>query len=322
MFKFQERLPLSGRVGYIGLGFFVALAVTVTAQQSGSLAPASSSQDCDLKRAAEFAIQANLKMINGSTVNPGKYFSPGGQDSCISGVMLQSFDLSSLIPDFGNILSGAIEGAINTAINGAANKVCNAVNGAVQSTVGGLNGSINEINAMLSTDQNFQNLLSSELGFGGGIGGSYAGGTTYTSTGASSNAFGLSGTTATGNNGTGGSGNTSGVTNNFGSSTQSSTQAVALAAASEQARLGMEDAWNNYVNVAQNGYWWGNPNNAYQDYVNSVNNYNTAIQAEMSAQAGTTFGSGSNTYSGLQMVSPKPKVGTGSTSGGFWGNLF
>ena len=326
-------VPSSKSVGLIGLGFLTAFAITVTAQNTPPATNASA--NCDIKQAADFAIQSNLQMVNSTTVNPAKYFTPGGSGSCISGVMLQNFDLSNLIPDFMSIITGALENAINGAINGAMRSVCNAANNAVQNTVGQINTAIGQANNLLNTDQNFRNLLGSELGYGN-VPGSYPGGTTYgvNPNNTSNNAFGITAPAPVPGQGGNTSGSTNPLTSTWGSSTGSSTQAVALAAASEQARLNMEQAWSAYTTAAGRDSY--DPESAYQSYLSSVNAYNSALQAEAAAQAGTTFGSGSNGYTAPALVTPRPRIanttlpggtqpvagGSGSTGGSLWSNLF
>lgn len=124
----------------------VALTTSYSGSANGTPAPASTAGNCDVTQAGEFAIQTNLRLINGATVNPGRYFTPGGSDSCISGVMLQSFDLSNLIPDFWGMVSSALENAIISGITSAVRQVCNSVNGAIQSTVGNINNAITTAN--------------------------------------------------------------------------------------------------------------------------------------------------------------------------------
>lgn len=263
--------PASQSAGLVVLGFLTALSITVVGGTAPLASNASSATDCDIKRAADFAIQSNLQMINSTTVNPGKFFTPGGPGSCISGVMLQNFDLSNLIPDFMSIISGALESAINNAINGAMRSVCNAANNAVQNTVGQINSAVTQANNLLNTDQNFTNLLGSELGYGN-VAGSYPPGATY----------GVSSSNTGGNNA-------------FGISSP------AAAANTQTALQTMDRTWNSYLTA---GRFW-NPADSYQNYLDQVNAYNRARAAEglapitpnppVHANAGTPTNTGTNT---------------------------
>ena len=178
---------------------------TPTTGSTGTPTPA-----CDLPQAAEFAIQSNLRLINGASVNPGRYFTPGGSDSCISGIMLQSFDLSNLIPDIWGFVSNALENAIVAGVNSAVRGVCNSVNGAIQNTIGNINNAIGTINTggsgsayvlmgMTPIDPTFAATLNGNGSFG--IQGN-----------GNNNAFGIIGPVNTGGSTGGGGGAPSGVT--------------------------------------------------------------------------------------------------------------
>lgn len=275
-------------------------------------------EKCDVAKAADFAVQSHLQMVNSAAINPGKYFVPGGEGSCISPVMLQSFDLSNLIPDIMSLITGALESAINNVIRGAMRAVCNAANDAVQGTVGQLNTAIGQMNNMLNSDQNFKNLVGSGLGYDL-IGGTYPAGTTYgVNPGGFNSAFGIgsgssgsgtgtgTGTVTPGANGSnnslldqlgrvaGGAGNGN-LSSTWGASSNSGSQAVALASQREQARIAMENAWSAYAQAANNGEInHSTAESLYQRYLNSVNTYNGLLQSEATAQAGANFGSSSN----------------------------
>jgi hypothetical protein len=382
--------PASQSAGLVVLGFLTALSITVV----GGTAPLTSNStnsatDCDIKRAADFAIQSNLQMINSTTVNPGKFFTPGGPGSCISGVMLQNFDLSNLIPDFMSIISGALESAINNAINGAMRSVCNAANNAVQNTVGQINSAVTQANNLLNTDQNFTNLLGSELGYGN-VAGSYPPGATYgvtTGNTGGNNAFGISSPGAAANTQTalqtmdrtwnsyltaGRFWNpadsyqnyidqvnaynraraaeglapiapnppvhvSTGTPNNAGSvsAPAAGSQVVGLAAAREQARLNVESTWSSYLQSRQSGQ---SGQGSYQTYLNAVDAYNSAVQAETAAQAQTAVPGTTSAFTPAQPITPQPPLAGSpdqslstersgssqnkSNSSSVWGNIF
>jgi len=301
-------VPTRRNVAYMLMGVLVAAGVATTAQTSTT----STSMNCDIGTAADFAIQSNLMMLNATTINPGKYFAPGGTDSCISSAMLQNFDLSNLIPDFASMISGAIDGAITSAINGAVSQVCNAANNALNGTVGNLNSAIGNINNMLNVDAKFANILSSELAFNTFGSSTYSGTGTYGASGSSGNAFGVTGYTGSGTGSS--SGSTGNVSGNFNSSGSSGNNAATLAASMTQAQLNMDNAWGAYQG-AQSSSGSGD----YTGYLNAVAAYNSAVSAYNNAMAATTFGSGSNTFTPVPFATPNAPI---TYTGSFWGDVF
>ncbi len=301
-------MPTRRNMSYMLLGVLVAAGVATTAQTSSS----TSGMNCDIGTAADFAIQSNLMMLNATTIDPGKYFAPGGADSCISSAMLQSFDLSNLIPDFASMITGAIDSAITGAINGAITQVCNAANNALNSTVGNLNTAIGNINNMLNVDAKFANILSSELTFNTFGTSTYSGTGTYGASGSTGNAFGVTGPTGTGTGSS--SGSTGNVTGNFDSSGSAGNTAAQLAASMTQAQMNMDSAWSAYQS-GQTSSGTGD----YSGYLNAVTAYNNSVAAYNNAMAATSFGSGSNTFTPVPFATPSPPI---TYTGSFWGDVF
>jgi hypothetical protein len=248
--------PNRSNLAYMAFGVMIAVGVAVRAQQ------ASVASNCDISAAAQDAIQAQTQMINAGMVNPAQYFAPGGQGSCISGVMLQSFDLSNLIPDFASLISGAIDSALSGLLSNASSSVCNSINGSINSTVGNLNGAISNINQIYANDPAFAGMVVSYNPITTTM--PTNGTATYGANGNGGNAFGLP------NTGANGAGQAAGGANaNLG----------ALAQATLNAMAAMNSAWGAYQLIAGQA----GDQAAYQTYVNAVNAYNQAVGNEVAA---------------------------------------
>lgn len=112
-----------------------ALAGPVRAQTSTP-----SAGNCIVQQAANAAVQRQIALIDAAKVNPSSFFN--GANSCVAANLLQSINLSNLIPDLSGFLTSAAQGIINGVIDAAKRQVCQILDQQLYETIGSINSSM------------------------------------------------------------------------------------------------------------------------------------------------------------------------------------
>lgn len=123
---------------------FIFAALVVTLPQ---IASAQSQDQCGVVQAADTALQQQIALIDAAKVNVPDFFN--GANSCINNNLLQSFDLSNMIPDLAGLMSGS-GGIVQNLMNAAKQQVCNILNEQLQKTISKLSGALGNFNSTLS----------------------------------------------------------------------------------------------------------------------------------------------------------------------------
>lgn len=107
---------------------------------------AQAQDQCGVVEAADTALQQQIALIDAAKVNVPEFFN--GANSCINNNLLQSFDLSNMIPDLAGLMSGS-GGIVQNLMNAAKQQVCNILNDQLQKTIGKLSGALGNFNSTL-----------------------------------------------------------------------------------------------------------------------------------------------------------------------------
>lgn len=99
-----------------------------------------SSTNCIVQQAAAAAVQRQIALIDAAKVNPSAFFN--GPSSCVAANLLQSINLSNLIPDLSGFLTSAAQGIINGVIDAAKRQVCQILDQQLYETIGSINQSM------------------------------------------------------------------------------------------------------------------------------------------------------------------------------------
>ncbi|MFY9294908.1 MAG: hypothetical protein WAP03_30125, partial [Methylorubrum rhodinum] len=114
-----------------------SLAIAVLA---GPARADSTSTNCLVQQAANAAVQRQIALIDAAKVNPSAFFN--GPNSCVAANLLQSINLSNLIPDLSGFLTSAAQGIINGVIDAAKRQVCQILDQQLYETIGSINQSM------------------------------------------------------------------------------------------------------------------------------------------------------------------------------------
>jgi len=121
----------------ICLGILASTAVSAYAQTN-----------CRVEQAAQAALEREIELIKALATDPKDSFR--GPESCISGDILSSFDLSNAIPDLAGMMQSLSMDAINNAIQSAQQQVCRQINEAVSGAIGKAQVAISNFNSNLT----------------------------------------------------------------------------------------------------------------------------------------------------------------------------
>ncbi|GAA5544294.1 MULTISPECIES: hypothetical protein [Hyphomicrobiales] len=123
-------------------------------------APASAqSTGCGIQQAADLAVQRQIALLDAAKVDSSQYFN--GANSCLGSSLLNSFDLSNLIPTSFDFLGNIGSQLIDQIIQQATQQVCQVLNNQLQNIVGKIN------NQMYSFDSAIGSQMSDLLGGSG-----------------------------------------------------------------------------------------------------------------------------------------------------------
>ena len=134
---------------------FLTLAVVAIFAVSGPI-----SAQCLVRDAANAALRRELELIEALAVDPADSFR--GPDSCVNMDILNSLDLSTLIPDLSGLLASFSMDAINGIIADAQAQVCRQIQDAIDSSVDDATSAVTSFNSGLSDQLN--NILSNGWG--------------------------------------------------------------------------------------------------------------------------------------------------------------
>lgn len=126
-----------------------------------AMAASATTENCLVTEAAQKAVEREITNIDAAKVNPSSFFS--GTSSCISPQLLQSFDLSTFIPDLSGMLTSSIDATLSSVLNAATQQACSVLNSQLSSVISQLNNATTCFNSGLSST------LSSVLGVGSSI---------------------------------------------------------------------------------------------------------------------------------------------------------
>jgi len=102
---------------------------------------------CGITQAADMAVQKQIALLDATKVDSSKYFN--GADSCLGSNLLNSFDLSNLIPSSFNFLGDVGSNLIDKVISEASTKVCDIVNEQLQKIIGKINTQMFDFESLL-----------------------------------------------------------------------------------------------------------------------------------------------------------------------------
>jgi hypothetical protein len=131
-------------------GIFAAAVVTASLMSSAAWAAA----ECPVSEAADAALQREIAMLDGLKVNPADFFS--GAKSCIDSSLLQTFDISGIIPDPLGLVRQLSQSIGSNVLNAAKQKVCDTLNDQLRNSIGSMRGVMNQV---VSPDQAVQDAL-------------------------------------------------------------------------------------------------------------------------------------------------------------------
>ncbi|NSX94410.1 hypothetical protein [Agrobacterium tumefaciens] len=137
----------------IMMATFAGLAVSaalIAASPSPALAQASSG--CGITQAADAAVQRQIALLDAAKVDSSKFFN--GANSCLGANLLDSLDLSNLIPTSFDFLGGAADQLINGLMQKAQQQVCQVLNDQLQNVVGKINTNMFQFDSLMGGQMN------------------------------------------------------------------------------------------------------------------------------------------------------------------------
>lgn len=157
-------------------GGVIGVAAAVLLWSGGAWAAA----ECPVSQAADAALQREIQLLDGLKVDPAEFFS--GAKSCIDSSLLQTFDVSSIIPDPLGLVRTLTDQLGQNVLNAAKQKACDVLNDQLGDAVGNMRRVMNQV---VSPDRAIQDALDRVTNRGGldrisltGLG-SYGGGSNF-----------------------------------------------------------------------------------------------------------------------------------------------
>lgn len=133
---------------------FAGLAVSA-AIIAASPASAQNAGGCGITQAADAAVQKQIALLDAAKVDSSEFFN--GANSCLGSNLLDSLDLSNLIPTSFDFLGGAADKLINDLIQKAQQQVCQVLNDQLQKVVGKINNNMFQFESVMG--EKMQELL-------------------------------------------------------------------------------------------------------------------------------------------------------------------
>ncbi|MCV9909566.1 hypothetical protein OIV19_18355 [Brucella sp. HL-2] len=115
-----------------------------------SFSATSGGASCGVEAAADAALQQQIALIDAAKVNVPDFFS--GPNSCINTNLLQSFNLSNMIPDLAGFFQGNVQGITQNLLNQAKQQVCKLLDDQLQKTLGNMQQAVGKVNSSVGTD--------------------------------------------------------------------------------------------------------------------------------------------------------------------------
>jgi hypothetical protein len=107
---------------------------------------------CGITEAADAAIQRQIALLDAAKVDSSEFFN--GANSCLGSNLLDSLDLSNLIPTSFDFLGGAADQLINGLIQRAQQQVCQVLNDQLQKVVGNINNNMFQFESVMGGQMN------------------------------------------------------------------------------------------------------------------------------------------------------------------------
>ena len=130
---------------------FEGLAVSA-AIFAASPASAQGAGGCGITQAADAAVQRQIALLDAAKVDSSEFFN--GANSCLGSNLLDSLDLSNLIPTSFDFLGGAADQLINGLIQKAQQQVCQVLNDQLQKVVGKINNNMYQFDSVMGGQMN------------------------------------------------------------------------------------------------------------------------------------------------------------------------
>lgn len=146
--RIAELMPTAKNVGWMLGGIALSTVVAVSAQQYAAAQQLSLQEQCDLQKEIEQVLNRQVAQIAATSPDPTKYFTVGGDSSCLGDISLANLDLSRLIPDPLGLLTDAVTGAVTKLQNAAVGKVCAAARSTFSDTITQYNAAIDASNSV------------------------------------------------------------------------------------------------------------------------------------------------------------------------------
>lgn len=125
-----------------------ALALTATAPSAYAATQGGAS--CGVEAAADAALQQQIALIDAAKVNVPDFFS--GANSCINSNLLQSFNLSNMIPDLAGFMQGGIQDITNNLLSQAKQQVCKLLDQQLEKTIGKMKEAVGNVNSSVGSE--------------------------------------------------------------------------------------------------------------------------------------------------------------------------
>lgn len=129
-------------------GFVIAGAAFVSAPAPA----AANTSGCGITQAADAAVQRQIALLDAAKVDSSEFFN--GANSCLGSNLLDSLDLSNLIPTSFDFLGGAADQLINGLIQKAQQQVCQVLNDQLQKVVGKINQNMFQFESAMGGQMN------------------------------------------------------------------------------------------------------------------------------------------------------------------------
>lgn len=126
--------------------------VVYAAVFAASPASAQGASGCGITQAADAAVQRQIALLDAAKVDSSEFFN--GANSCLGANLLDSLDLSNLIPTSFDFLGGAADQLINGLMQKAQQQVCQVLNDQLQKVVGKINNNMFQFDSVMGGQLN------------------------------------------------------------------------------------------------------------------------------------------------------------------------
>ncbi|OCJ11449.1 hypothetical protein A6U87_27280 [Rhizobium sp. AC44/96] len=131
---------------------FAGLAVWAAVAMASPAAAQGAGGGCGITQAADAAVQRQIALLDAAKVDSSEFFN--GANSCLGSNLLDSLDLSNLIPTSFDFLGGAADSLINGLMQKAQQQVCQVLNDQLQKVVGKINTNMFQFDSVMGGQMN------------------------------------------------------------------------------------------------------------------------------------------------------------------------